>query len=324
MNAINIVQVPAPDHKTLWVSKDFGIRSRREFQRHANRSHLQTATDLLSTQLRGVNYSLHAGKKLFAAKRHAIKFPQFIDQAPIGNTDKAQTHGLAVLFHGLNGQPTLWDAHVALLKKTPGIDVFVPQVPDAGHRSLTDDSSYVLLNRIVDWTKKNPGKPVALFGQSNGSRFALLFETWLRERAPGTPVHVSLTAGVMYGTTTVDLTNALLRTNELAVTSLGKLSLVNCMELGFGSDTARRLVGEARKPLPQGTAERDYAMYAPLHDMHVPDTGSGLPILVSEGQEGKKERHYIVSNYGHNAIVTALAKKQINDCVGWMKKFSTT
>lgn len=48
MTAIHIVQIPPPDQNTIWVSKKYGIRSRREFERHANRSFFQKVTDVAS------------------------------------------------------------------------------------------------------------------------------------------------------------------------------------------------------------------------------------------------------------------------------------
>lgn len=315
---LNLVEIPRPDANTIWISKEYGIRSTREFTRHAQRDIFGVVSDVAAINLRGLHYTFSAGYKRYNAYSNQVKFPQFADETPIST--KVNSLGLAVLFHGLNGQPSLWDEHAALFENTPEIEVYAPAVPQEGHLPLESDQSHALLKRIVDWTKANPGKPVALFGQSNGSRFALQFEIWLRERAPTTPVHVCITSGVMYGTSTVDLTNYVFWTDVTETFSFSKLSLANCEELAFGSDAARKLVGEGRKPLPSGVASRDYIMYSPMHDVHVPNTGSGLPILVPEGQELKTEKHYLVTNYGHNAIVTALAEKQIGDCVSWMKR----
>lgn len=257
--------------------------------------------------------------KRYDAWHNSVTFPKFDDQTPIGSTDKAKKIGLVVLFHGLNGQPSLWNGHVCELLKHSGVDLFVPEVPEAGHTRLADTASKVLLRRIVDWTKRNPGLPVALCGQSNGSRYPILFEPKLRKKAPTTPVHVSLTAGVVYGTSTVDLANTLVQTDLYPHRSFGKLSRANCKELAFGNDIARKQIRDVRKPLAPGVACRDYVMYSPIHDVLVPDTGSGLPILVLKGQKSKQEKHYIVTNYGHNAMVTALAERQIEYIVTWMK-----
>jgi hypothetical protein len=321
MPALHMIEIPRPDQNTIWVSKEFGIRSRDEFVRRAGRSWGETTLDVASTQIRGVGYAVLACSKRYDSYKNSHVFPRFDDTTPLGSSEKTEKVGLAILFHGLNGQPSLWDDHIALLQNYPALDLFAPEVPDAGHRSLTDQTSQVLLQRIVDWTNKNPGKPVAFFGQSNGTRFALLFETWLRVHTPKTPVHVSLTTGVLFGTSSVDMINTVLKTIQSTAFTFGHLSQVNCAELAFGSDTARKLVGDARKSLDDGVAERDYVMYSSMHDVGVPDIGSGLPLLVCEGQTSKSERHYLVTNYGHNAIVTALAQKQVDDCMKWMNKF---
>lgn len=313
MNSLHLIEVPRPDQNTRWISQEFGIRKRKEFLRYENYTVIEKVQDFFSTQLHGADYTLSSAKKRLDSKLHPIQFAQFDDKTPIGKTDKVEKMGLAILFHGLNGQANLWDEHVALFKKHPEVDVLAPEVPDEGHQSLFDTTTTALLGRIVDWTKDNPGKPIALFGQSNGTRFALLFEILLRENAPKSPVHVSLTSGVLYGTILIQIANA--------TCSFNLVSPINRKELALGSPTPKELVGEARKPLPEGVAERDYVMYAPKHDVLVPNTGSALPILVCDGQKLKKEKHYLVTNYGHNALVKGLdlSQKQIADCISWMK-----
>ena len=320
MTALQIIEVPRPDNNAIWASKEYGIRARSEFERYNPQTFFKSGFDLASAWIRGGHYSLTEAYKRINAKYSNIHFPKFEDKTPIGTGFKADKLGLAILFHGLYGQPSLWDNHVSILEKN-NIDIYAPEVPDGGHKSLEDKTSYKLLDRIVDWTKGNPRKPIVIFGHSNGSRLAILFEIWLRTYAPETPVYVSLTAGVLFGTTAANVSNVLLKTDK-GSNFMGLLSQENGTEMPFGSDMARKLVENARKPLEKGVAERRFTMYSsflPVIDLLVPDTGSSLPILVPEEQELKSEKHYIIPNYGHNAMVTGIAERQVAECIEWMK-----
>jgi hypothetical protein len=223
------------------------------------------------------------------------------------------------LFHGLNGQPSLWNDHVVRLSKHDGLDVFVPEIPQAGNCHIEGDAFHKLLDRIVNWTIRNPLKPVAFFGQSNGSRVATRFEIWLRKSAPTTPVFVSLTGAVLFGSKTIEmLTGAI---------SLGTVSAFMpgynvYQDLNYGSEPAKNLLRDIREPLARNVAKRYYAMYTPFHDHHVHSLGSALPIINPDKQESKEEHHYIVFNYGHNAIPTALVEQQISEYLKWMKNLS--
>lgn len=327
MTSLQFIEVPRPDQNTIWASKEFGIRSRSEFEKYIPRNFIQKVGDLGTAWASGGYYTVSAAAKRVSAQYTKLQAPKFDDTTPVGTDFKVDKLGLALLFHGLNGQPSVWDNHISLLKKNE-LDIYAPEVPDGGHKSIEDETSYILLNRIVDWTKRNPGKPICIFGQSNGSRLALLFEVWLRTKAPETPVYVSLTAGVLFGTSGANVTNNLLRTDGSNSSIIsGMISQENGLELPFGSDMARKLVGEARKPLEKGTAERHYCLYAPLLpaiDLFVPDTGSSLPILVPDEQTSKSEKHYLIPNHGHNAMVTVIAERQVAECLEWLKSKNKT
>lgn len=333
---MDIIEIRRPDEHTVWEAEEFGIRAKSEFMHQADRTIENRngenrtvaewaewgtgwARDGLSINWKGASYTYTSLVKRGTAIYNGSEFNQFDDPTPIGRIDDVESIGLVVLFHGLNGQPSVWDDYIDCFNRDfPQVDTYFPEIPDGGHRSLHDDTTYVLLDRIVDWINRNPRKPVAFFGQSNGTRFAVLFETALRERAPQTNVYVSLSSAVLFGTRTVDNANAVLSTNEFPERSFGIVSDVNCEELAFGSQVARELVDNAREPLAEGVAERRYVMYSPIHDMLVPNTGSGLPILVPDGQRSKQERHYVVTTSGHNAIVENLVERRVHECMEWM------
>jgi hypothetical protein len=190
-------------------------------------------------------------------------------------------------------------------------------VPEQCVCSLEDNRFESLLERIVDWTKRNPLKPVAFFGQSNGSRIAAYFDTLLREHAPQTPVHGSLTGAVLFGSEMVSKTNV----DVLAELKSGYNVY---KDLSFGSEIAKRLLKSVREPLKDGVAPRYYVMYAPYHDHHVYSPGSALPIINPDKQSSKTEEHYIVYNYGHNAIPLGVREEQILKCIKWMNQMQQT
>src|SRR5262249_9331287 len=194
------VKIPAPDEQTIWIDKPYGIRDNHEFVRYDDRGFMQKTSDYTQALKHGAEYSWSAGTKRLQAVITGSIPSRFDDESIIGRTGSL---GLILLFHGLHGQPSLWDDHLALLAKFPEFDSLALEIPEAGVCSLDEPPFYSLLERIVDWTTCNPQKPIALFGQSNGSRVAAYFETLLREKAPKSPVHVSLTGAVLYGSATV-------------------------------------------------------------------------------------------------------------------------
>lgn len=308
MSACSIVKIPPPDGETLWLKHAYGIRHDEEFDRYDPRNVLEKTLNYAQVLGHGAEYTAEAITKRLIASARGLVSNKFDDQTPIG---KADSLGLVILFHGLHGQPSLWDYHVEELNSFVEFDILPLEVPEAGVCSLDDPPFEILLNRIVKWTEEHPLKPIAFFGQSNGSRVAAYYETLLRERAPTTPVHVSLTGGVLYGSLTINAV-ALHKWHDY-------FEGYNIyQDLAFGSKAAKALLAKVRAPLKEGVAERYYTMYAPYYDHHVYSLGSALPIINSHQQPTKKERHYVVFNYGHNAIPIGVMDKQIHKCIKWM------
>lgn len=305
----SIIKIPAPDFSTLWENEEYGIRADAEFQRYDHRSFNARVVNLANTNFNGLLYSKDAGCKRLISSIVPTHAAQFGERTPIGKTDSL---GLVIFFHGLHGQPSLWDSHVEQLKHLP-LDIYVPQIPEAGVCDLRDPLFDYLLERIVDWTKRNPLQPIALFGQSNGSRVATHFEFMLREKAPATAVHVSLTAGVLFGSKVVEAVGL-----DAIHASLKPSSYNIYADLTYASPSSKTLLTNARTALANNVAPRFYTMYAAFHDHHVYSLGSALPVINPNQQLGKKESHYIIFNHGHNSAPLGVTDKQIAKCVKWL------
>ncbi len=216
-----------------------------------------------------------------------------------------QSAGLVVLVHGLNGHPSIWKTHIKELKKHPNIDLYVPFVHLAGNCSLTAASSPIQ-NKIADYIRRNPLKPICLIGFSNGSRIVTSIERNLRDIAPETTVKVSTIAGVHFGSTLI---------NRISNTRVVKNFLHPSvrLELAYRSKTSQELLQRVRQPLPSTVSKRDYEFYASTNDLAVPNIDSSLPYL------NLGERFHVVHGYGHKSIVSAVAKQQLHSCIKWIK-----
>jgi len=306
---INVKKIPHPDEMTVWEDRNFGIRADVEFARYEARSYGGIISDFAAAQLQGLIYTCENAYKRTYVKMSGTQYATFEEDAPLG---KAGSVGLVILFHGLNGQPSVWNKHIAFFSEHPEIDCIAPEIPEAGNCSLEIPSFDVMLQKIVAWALQHPLKPIVLFGQSFGSRVATHFEYQLRSHVPTTPVHLFLSGAVLYGSKTVANTGF----DQLYSYLRPEYNVFE--DLQYGSETSKRLIGNARAPLEDGVAEREYTMFAPYYDHHVYSLGSALPILCPGNQPLKKERHYIVYNCGHNAIPTFIWEKQLTKCLKWI------
>lgn len=289
----------------------YGIRLNEEFPIKHN------LFSVVSTIFHELTYTIKAGYKNFIS----LKKPEHLDLVPLDGKD-----GLVVFFHGLNGKPSVWNDHLGKFKKLAekneetSLAFYTPLVPNKGHCTLADTGIDMIVENIEQWIALHPNKPVVLFGQSNGSRVALEIETRLRERAPQTPVSLSLTGPVLFGTSLIDKITEKLNPNLLSKISFGSLTPVCIEELRQGSDSSKKLLRKARKNLPEGCAERRYRMYAPVIDSHILEKGSALPILNANRETFKNEKHYLVPGYGHNSIVNAFTQEQVEKSLHWIKR----
>jgi len=310
MQKINVIP-PKVSCFPINIDNDFGVRSNEEF------SIKHDLSSITSTIFHELAYVIKTGYKNFIS----LEKPKHFDLVPHDGKD-----GLVVFFHGLNGKPSVWNNHLDLFKKLAekneetSLAFYTPIVPNKGHCTLTDVGIDTIVENIERWISLHPNKPVVLLGQSNGSRVALEIETRLRERAPRTPVSLSLTGPVLYGTSLINKITEKLSIDRLSKFSFGLLTPVSIKELRQGSDSSKKLLQNARKNLPEGCAERRYRMYAPVMDSHIWEKGSALPILNANNEILKNEKHYLVPRYGHNSIVNAFTQEQIEKSFHWIKQ----
>lgn len=238
--------------------------------------------------------------------------PRF-DRVGIDPSWRAESEGLYVLIHGLNGHPVIWQSHVDQLKNDQKKDLFVPYVRLKGNGPL-EEVADPLLKVIEEYALNHPKKPVCLIGVSNGGRICAWLETQLRSSAPSTPVRVSTIAAVLFGTSRMDLIK---RCHQFTNWSLGyNLSVVN--DLCLGSEKAKEILKNVSLPLAEGVI-RDFEFFASTEDSQVPEIFSSMPTL---GNDLKVVNH-LVHGYDHNGIVAGVSVNQIQSCKEWMNKFSS-
>jgi hypothetical protein len=305
-------------HSLQWVDQDHGIRSSSFFSNFKKKSIFSNITNVLQTIFMEFGYTFKSFYKNVLVNVNNMELLQL--NPSIGK------EGLVVFFHGLNGKPSVWNNHIAHFNKLSndcgiqGLDLFAPAMPNKGHCALNDGRIGDLVTKIVEWSKLNPSKPIVLIGQSNGSRIALEIETRLRTLAPCTPISISLTGAVLYGTSLIDRLVSFIGTKVIVSLSRGLLTSTCIEELKEGSESSKKLLTKAREELPNGCAERRYRMYAPDLDSHIWEKGSSLPVLNPSNSLNKNEKHYLKVGYGHNSIVDAFVMEQVEKSLHWMKR----
>ncbi len=174
-----------------FIDEECGIISNESFHKIYREDFLNRVFNITCVAFREFTYSLKA----------LVKNTILINNSKSYATLPADTQnsGLVICFHGLNGRPSVWNGHIdkikELNKKGENIAIYSPKLPRLGHVATNDNEMQQIYNTILYWVKNNQGKPITVFGQSNGCRFALALEYFLREKAPKTPVHLSLTGG---------------------------------------------------------------------------------------------------------------------------------
>lgn len=263
-----------------------------------NRSPLQKVVHLVVSLFRQAKYSLAV-----FYHRHFCSNPTLGPRTEW----KAGSEGLVVLIHGLNNSSSSWYSQLSLLSQHDKIDVFAPEVFKRGRCSL-DEAVDSILPPILDYTRKNPKKPVCLLGTSNGGRITAQVETVFRQKSPSTPIMVSNIAGVHFGSQ---------RMNLLEKLGLGKwlYPAVLRQELQYGSPKAKELLSQINEPLPDGCAARAYEFYATTEDLTI-DLDSSLPKIIN-----LERKYHMIHAHSHGSIVTGVAERQIHSCCQWIKRF---
>lgn len=207
------------------------------------------------------------------------------------------SHGLFVLIHGLNGHPSSWNSHIKEIKKEKNVDIFTPFVPEKGQCTL-EKAANPILKHVQAYCDKHPNKPVILIGVSNGGRIATYIDIEMRKKDKyhKTAIKVSTIAAVHFGSLAID---------HLKNFGLDGLILQEHVskELVHGSQKARELLHELKKPLPTGVT-RHYEFYATTEDSRV-GLPSSLPKL------NHNEKLHVIHGHGHNSIVKAIHKHQV-------------
>jgi len=247
------------------------------------------------------------GVKKYMRKHGVSDFDQ-IDMKP-GIKDpyhskqwKPKTEGLFVMMHGLMGHPSIWHNQITKLKETmPNCERFVPFVSKQGNCGL-EEAGRPILNKIVEYTKANPGKPICLLGVSNGATLCHYIETELRKEVPGASVMVSSVAGVHYGSKKIDLANRI-RLHNPAIRK----------RLAFASAEAKKLLDAVKQPLGEG--KRKFVYFASLADSLATHVGTALPRIGHADTS-----HYVVDEEGHSSIVKRVMDAQLEQCSGWLKE----
>ncbi|HEY4832570.1 MAG TPA: alpha/beta hydrolase, partial [Waddliaceae bacterium] len=199
---------------------------------------------------------------------------------------KKTNRNALIVFCGSWGKTSIWDKHIRkfqeLFRNNPGIEEKDVDFFTIEAPVQTSDIGEQIRSNIQKWATQNPNKPIVLFGHETG--FGLELESLLREKSPTTPVYVNLSA------------------------------------ISLNDPFSKPLLEKVQKPLNEGDAERQYRIYAPEEDVSK-QGGFSLPILNPKGNHnGKKEKHYIVTNQSHHSIVGALAKRQTEQCFRWIHR----
>lgn len=220
---------------------------------------------------------------------------------------KENSEGLYVMVAGLKASPAIWEEHrVQLNREKPHCDTLIPYVPKEGNCCL-EESADPILNKIIEYSNKNPGKPICIMGASNGGRIAHYLETELREKKPGCKVIISTIAGVHYGSQRMELIN-----NSAIIRYVLGLCPEVCRELSFGSEKAKSLLDRVNQPIEP--SQRRYSYFATTEDLLATHNGTSLPLT--------KHRciHQIVHGEGHTSIISRVRDYQLNQAYEWMSK----
>ncbi len=312
------VPVHFPSHYDQWIDQENAIYPNRFFQQFYNPPLSKRIQYFMLTSFRGLFYFLKATVKntLLLGKKNPYK-----TLSPISHRA-----GLIVGFHGLNGQPSVWNALTAQYKKQNKeerpIDLFTPPLPKKGHCHLDDETIKPIFDPIKAWIQCNPGKPVVIHGQSMGSRFSTNLEYCLRTECPNTPVYFSLTGGVLYGTSLVNKIAKKIPPNILEKCTFGLMSKKICEELSLGSASSKQLLKKLREPFASHVAPRVYRFYATPGDSHVKEYSSSLPQLSQNNNI--QEKHYFFLGYDHNSLVECDTKRRVSEIWTWMTPYMHT
>jgi len=220
--------------------------------------------------------------------------------------------GLYVMIHDVMGHPSIWHKQIeqVRLDASPLCARFIPFIPNQGNCNL-ETAADPILNKIIEYTKMYPERPICLLGTGYGATLCHYIETQLREKAPGARVMLSSVAGVHLGSGKMNLVNRII---SLLTLGLYKRYTVVVREyLTPESAASKALLDRVNAPLGDNT--RKFVYHASCDDTLVP-IGSALPLMEHE----HVTFHHIMSDAGHRSFVGEVADKQVQGCMMWMNE----
>jgi len=224
---------------------------------------------------------------------------------------KDNTVGLYVVVHGLMGTPKFSALSIAnyIHEHYPNeYEILVPIVPHKGNCSL-DEAVKPILNMVIEYIKRNPGKPIHLIGSSNGGRIVAKIELELRRSNPETLIKVTGVGGVYYGSNAM----AYLKSMGLASRILHPDVITS---LTTGSDQAISLIDDMQISNGFNAFNRYYEFYGTANDWYIPNIDSCFPNLDSTHNV---VYHPLITGVDHVLLGHFIADKIIEDSVIWMK-----
>jgi hypothetical protein len=293
-----------------WENKDLGIMGEEYFTEYT-----RTFKEMVQGASNVIPYLVSAFSKKIESS--------FVTNDPYQNlvTKKSHSIALIVLFHGLNGDPSVYDGHKRQFERVMGIfqnfsmQLYVPTVPGRGHiELLKDEQIKEIFATIAAWGNNHPGVPIIFFGQSRGGTVGIAAELFLRKHAPSNPVLFIGTGAAMYGSQIISTARSLFSDDDIDTLTKGMVSKTICTELSFGCEPLQELLRKARERLEEHVAKRTYKWYGSTFDNHLGHTGAALPIL-NVNDPHKSEEHFLVTNYGHDSIVGFDVPLLVHECV---------
>lgn len=207
------------------------------------------------------------------------------------NKQEGASDGLFFFVHGYGGRPQRWSDYLLdAQRKAPGAHHLVPHVPHRGNCPL-ETSGKPLLEVVQNYVNKHPGKPLYLFGFSNGTRLVTYIEAHL-QLPPGSSLNVVSIAGIHSGSRVV--------TNMQRVARAAGMHSELITQLSYHSVTSQELLA-----LRETTADarRDiqarHIFFASTEDEAIQPVSTALPGIA-------KALHRIVHGHAHGSIMAAV------------------
>lgn len=207
------------------------------------------------------------------------------------NKQEGPSDGLFFFIHGYDGKPQRWyDYLLDAQSKAPGAHHLVPHVPHKGNCPL-EEAGKPLLEVVQNYVHKHPGKPLYLFGFSNGTRLVTYIEAHL-QLPPGSSLNVVSIAGIHSGSRVV--------TNMQKVARAAGMNSELIKQLIYHSVTSQELLAlrETRADIRKEIQTR-HIFFASTEDEAIQPISTALPGIA-------KALHRVVHGHTHSSIMAAV------------------